>query len=91
MLILCGTKVDESVVAVAVFDTESQLATYVNALVVNPLVSSELDATRKAASVLADCVDQQTVLLDAIWDTWPNWQTVLLGLKSCPRNPVFTL
>jgi hypothetical protein len=88
MFILCGTK-NNVVTPVAVFDENQQLATYVNSLVLPP--STELDPVRKAASLLADCDDQQSILLDTIWDTWPDGLTVLAALKTLPRNPVLNV
>jgi len=38
--------------------------------------------------ILYGTKDWQTITIDQIWDTWPNWKDQLEKLKLCPRNPV---
>ena len=85
MFILYGTKADATLVPVAVFDTAEQLAAYVNALA-RPGATG-LDPDHQAKSLLAGYVECQSMTLDQIWATWPNWQDELVKAQSCPRNP----
>ena len=85
MFILYGTKEGE-IEPVALFDLDARLTTYVNSLI--SISSGEIDSILKSQSVLADYTDWQTITIDQIWDTWPNWKDQLEKLKLCPRNPV---
>ena len=86
MFILYGTKEDNTIEPVAVFETIDMLSNYVNALTVNQ--SEGIDKGRLSQSVLAGYIDHQTITVGQVYNTREDWVNQLVAAKKCPFNPV---